>query len=65
MRSLQHPNVLPLLACFLAKRPGGGSEYESWLWLVLPFISGGSVLTLLQSAYPQVPSPDTQQTSES
>ena len=56
MRSAHHPNILPLLACFLAGCPENpsSSPCSSWLWLVLPYISGGSMLTLLQSSYHKV-----------
>ena len=40
MKGLRHPNVLPLHCSFVA---------QSALWLVMPFIGGGSVLELLRS----------------
>lgn len=54
MHTIRHPHILPLLACFLACSPDRKSSCASWLWLVLPFMTGGSMLTLLQSAYPKV-----------
>ena len=57
MRSVHHANLLPLLACFLACSPAsqtGAGSAASWLWLVLPYLSGGSVMSLLQSGHPQV-----------
>ena len=40
MKSLRHPNVLPLHCSFMA---------DSALWLVMPYIGGGNVSELLRS----------------
>ena len=42
MRSLQHPNLLPLLASFVHKEN---------LWMVMPYVSGGSVQNVMRFAY--------------
>ncbi|CAK0783086.1 hypothetical protein CVIRNUC_006281 [Coccomyxa viridis] len=44
MKGLRHPNVLPLHCSFVA---------QSALWLVMPYIGGGSVLELLRSQFPK------------
>ena len=38
MRQQRHPNVLPLLAAFLA---------EAVLWMVMPYVAGGSAIHIL------------------
>ena len=43
MKGLRHPNVLPLHCSFVA---------DSALWLVMPYIGGGSVSQLLRSQVP-------------
>ena len=45
MAGMQHPNVLPLLAAFVE----GGR-----LWMVLPFYSAGSLLSIVQYRHPEV-----------
>ena len=45
MKSYSHPNVLPLHASFVA-----GHE----LWMVTPFMSGGSVLHIMKYGHPEV-----------
>lgn len=43
MKAYSHPNVLPLYCSFVS-----GQE----LWMVMPFISGGSVLHIMKYAHP-------------
>ena len=45
MRQQSHPNVLPLLCSFV---------HERNLWMVMPYVSGGSVLNIMKYAYPEV-----------
>ena len=45
MRQQSHPNVLPLLCSFV---------HEQNLWMVMPYVSGGSVLNIMKYAYPDV-----------
>jgi serine/threonine-protein kinase OSR1/STK39 len=45
MKNYNHPNVLPLYTSFVS-----GQD----LWMVMPFISGGSVLHIIKYAYPEV-----------
>ena len=45
MRSYNHPNVLPLYTSFVH-----GQE----LWMVTPFVGGGSVMHIMKYAYPEV-----------
>ena len=45
MKNYNHPNVLPLHTSFVA-----GQD----LWMVMPFISGGSVLHIIKYAHPEV-----------
>ncbi|RMZ54228.1 hypothetical protein APUTEX25_000579 [Auxenochlorella protothecoides] len=42
MRSLNHPNLLPLLASFV---------HKDNLWMVMPYVSGGSVQNIMRFAY--------------
>lgn len=44
MKNYNHPNVLPLYTSFVE-----GSD----LWMVMPFISGGSVLHIIKYAHPE------------
>ena len=43
MRSLNHPNLLPLYASFV---------HEQNLWMVMPYVHGGSVLNIMRYKYP-------------
>jgi serine/threonine-protein kinase OSR1/STK39 len=43
MRSLNHPNLLPLYCSFV---------HENHLWMVMPYIHGGSVLNIMRFRYP-------------
>ena len=45
MKNYNNPNVLPLHTSFVT-----GQD----LWMVMPFISGGSVLHIIKYAYPEV-----------
>ena len=45
MRQYNHPNVLPLYASFVE-----GQD----LWMVMPYIAGGSVLHIMKYAWPEV-----------
>ena len=45
MRQQSHPNVLPLLCSFV---------HEQNLWMVMPYVAGGSVLNIMKYAYPEV-----------
>lgn len=45
MKNYHHPNVLPLHCSFVT-----GQD----LWMVMPYISGGSVLHIMKYAYPEV-----------
>jgi serine/threonine protein kinase len=45
MRLQAHPNVLPLYCAFV-----DGQK----LWMVMPYVSGGSVLNIMKYRYPQV-----------
>ncbi len=44
MKAYNHPNVLPLYCSFVS-----GQD----LWMVMPFISGGSVLHIMKWGYPE------------
>uniref|UniRef100_A0A7S0RYN2 Protein kinase domain-containing protein n=1 Tax=Chlamydomonas leiostraca TaxID=1034604 RepID=A0A7S0RYN2_9CHLO len=44
MKAYNHPNVLPLYTSFVS-----GQE----LWMVMPFVSGGSVLHIMKYAHPE------------
>lgn len=43
MRELQHPNVLRLHAAFVS---------DSALWMVMPYISGGPLSSILKKRFP-------------
>lgn len=45
MRLLNHPNVLVLHVSFVHKQH---------LWMIEPYISGGSMLNIMKYAYPEV-----------
>ncbi len=45
MRMYNHPNILPLYCSFVH-----GQE----LWMVMPFVAGGSVLHIMKYAHPEV-----------
>ena len=45
MRQQRHPNVLPLLAAFLS---------EAVLWMVMPYVAGGSAIHILNKRCPEV-----------
>lgn len=45
MKAYNHPNVLPLYTSFV-----DGQD----LWMVMPFISGGSVLHIMKYQHPEV-----------
>ena len=47
MRSLCHPHVVPLLASFVADKGGKGH----YLWMVMPYVAGGSFLNIMRWAY--------------
>lgn len=47
MRQQRHPNVLPLLAAFLS---------EAVLWMVMPYVAGGSAIHILNKRCPGVTS---------
>ena len=45
MRQLNHPNLLPLYCSFV---------HKEHLWMVMPYVQGGSVLNIMRFAYPDV-----------
>lgn len=45
MKGYNHPNVLPLFTSFV-----NGTD----LWLVMPYVSGGSVLHIIKYSHPEV-----------
>ena len=45
MRQQLHPNVLPLYTSFV---------HEQNLWMVMPYVSSGSVLNIIKYAHPEV-----------
>lgn len=45
MRQQSHPNVLPLYCSFV---------HEQNLWMVMPYVAGGSVLNIMKYAYQEV-----------
>ncbi|GLC35930.1 hypothetical protein PLESTM_000383900 [Pleodorina starrii] len=44
MRMYNHPNILPLYCSFV---------HEQELWMVMPFVAGGSVLHIMKYAHPE------------
>ncbi len=48
MRQQRHPNVLPLLAAFLS---------EAVLWMVMPYVAGGSAIHILNKRFRGVSAP--------
>ena len=48
MRQLHHPNVLTLHVSFVSKQS---------LWMVEPYVAGGSMLNIMKYAYREVRSP--------
>ena len=48
MRQQHHPNVLPLHCSFV---------HQQNLWMVMPYVAGGSVLNLMKFAYSEVNNP--------
>ena len=45
MRQQNHPNVLPLYCSFV---------HRQHLWMVMPYVAGGSVLNIMKFAYAEV-----------
>ena len=45
MRQQSHPNVLPLYCSFV---------HRQHLWMVMPYVAGGSVLNIMKFAYAEV-----------
>ena len=45
MRRQSHPNVLPLYCSFV---------HRQHLWMVMPYVAGGSVLNIMKFAYAEV-----------
>ena len=45
MRKLNHPHLLPLYCSFV---------HKEHLWMVMPYVQGGSVLNIMSFAYPDV-----------
>ncbi len=45
MRQQSHASVLPLYCSFV---------HEQNLWMVMPYVAGGSVLNIMKYAYPDV-----------
>lgn len=45
MKRQRHPNIMELHAAFVS---------DHFLWMVLPFVSGGSLEVLLKRGYPKV-----------
>ena len=48
MKSYHHPNVLPLYTSFV---------HGQDLWMVTPFMSGGSILHIMKYQHPEVSTP--------
>ncbi len=45
MHEMRHPNVMPLYCSFVHKEQ---------LWMVMPYVAGGSLFSIIQTNYPQV-----------
>jgi serine/threonine protein kinase len=45
MKLLKHPNILPLYAAFLD---------DDQLWMVMPYVSGGSAIDIMRRTSPNV-----------
>jgi serine/threonine-protein kinase OSR1/STK39 len=45
MRELQHPNILQLKCAFV---------WEKQLWMVLPYVAGGSMASIMRHKHPTV-----------
>jgi serine/threonine protein kinase len=45
MRQMQHPKILPLLCSFV---------HGQHLWMITPYLSAGSMLSVMEDAYPEV-----------
>lgn len=45
MKLIQHENILSLHCSFV---------HQEHLWMVMPYVKGGSVLNIMKYAYPQV-----------
>ena len=47
MQSLRHPNLLPMFCSF-----NHNSPHPNSMWLVEPFVAGGSLEDILQEHFP-------------
>ncbi len=45
MHEMRHPNVMPLYCSFVHKEQ---------LWMVMPYLAGGSLFGIISANYPQV-----------
>ena len=45
MAEMRHPNVMPLYCSFVHKEQ---------LWMVMPYISGGSIFSIMLNQHPNV-----------
>jgi serine/threonine-protein kinase OSR1/STK39 len=45
MHEMRHPNVMPLYCSFVHKEQ---------LWMVMPYVAGGSLFGIISGNYPQV-----------
>ena len=45
MRQLNHPHLLPRYCSFV---------HKEHLWMVMPYVQGGSILNIMRFAYPDV-----------
>lgn len=45
MAEMRHPNVMPLYCSFVHKEQ---------LWMVMPYVAGGSLYAIMQANFPQV-----------